>query len=149
MSYIAAAVLMGACVALQPPINAAMARTLGSPFLAASISIGTSLVLVLVLVGLTSRSGGDLTQVRALPWWVVLGGVIGVVFVAGSAIVAPVLGVASFFVCIVGGQLVASTVVDYFGAFGIAPKPIDTMKLLGLGLVLIGAALAQNARVQP
>ncbi len=143
--YILAAVAIGACLSLQPPINAVMARTLGSPLLAASISIAISLVFV-VLVWLTwGKGAGNLGQIKALPWWVIIGGILGVVFVAGGVMVAPVLGVALFFVCVVAGQLLGSTLADQFGAFGMEVKPVNLMKLLGLGLVLAGAALVQNS----
>lgn len=74
-----------------------------------------------------------------------LGGIAGVVFVVGGVIVAPVLGVAAFFVCVVAGQLLGSILADQFGAFGMQVKPVNTMKLLGLCLVLIGAALFQSS----
>ena len=143
--YIAAAVTVGACLSLQPPINAVMARTLGSPLLAATISIAISLVLMVVVWLTLGKGVGDLTQIKALPWWVTIGGIVGVVFVAGGVVIAPVLGVALFFVCVVAGQLLGSTLADQFGAFGMQVKPINMMKLLGLGLVLIGAILVQNS----
>ena len=144
--HLAAAVGIGACLSLQPPINAVMARTLGSALLASCVSIAISLVFV-VFLWLTWGSGdGDWAQARALPWWVVLGGVIGVVFVAGSVIVTPVVGVALFFACVVAGQLAGSTIADHFGAFGVVPRPIDWGKLFGLALVLAGAALVQRSR---
>jgi transporter family-2 protein len=99
-----AALAIGACLSLQPPINAAMARTLGSPLLAAVVSIAISLAVVIPVWLTAGQGAGDLTQLRALPWWVLLGGVIGVVFVAGSVVVAPVLGIALFFVCVVAGR---------------------------------------------
>jgi transporter family-2 protein len=140
-----AAIAMGACLSIQPPVNAVMARTLGSPLLAASISIAISLIFV-VLVWLTWGKGvGDLAQVNALPWWIVIGGVVGAVFVAGGVMLAPILGVALFFVCVVAGQLLGSTLADHFGVFGLQVKPVNTMKLLGLGLVLAGAVLVQNS----
>lgn len=143
--YIAAAIAMGACLSVQPPINAVMARTLGSPLFAASISIAISLIFV-VLVWLTwGKAAGDLTQVKALPWWIIIGGVVGAVFVAGGVMLAPVLGVALFFVCVVAGQLLGSTLADQFGAFGLQVKPLNSMKLLGLGLVLAGAVLVENS----
>jgi transporter family-2 protein len=142
--YIAAAVAIGACLSLQPPINAVMARILGSSLLAASVSIAISLIVV-VLVWLTgSKGAGDFGQARALPWWVVIGGIVGVVFVAGGVVVAPVLGVALFFVCVVAGQLLGSILADQLGAFGMQVKPLNPTKLLGLGLVLAGAALVQK-----
>lgn len=143
--YIAAAVMMGALVAIQPPINAVMARILDSSFLAASISISISL-LVAVLVWLMWGKGDvDLAQLKELPWWVILGGMAGVIFVVGGIVVAPVLGVAMFFVYVVAGQLLGSVIVDQIGAFGIQEKPVDMMKLLGLGLVLVGAALVEHS----
>ena len=119
----------------------AAARTLGSPLLAAFISIAISLISVALLWLAWGNRAGDLAHIRALPWWVILGGLIGVVFVAGGVVVAPVLGVAWFFVCVVAGQLLGSTLTDHFGAFGAQVKAINLMKLLGLGLVLLGAAL--------
>lgn len=145
--YIGAAVAIGASLSLQPPINATMARRLGSPLMAASISIAISLFFM-VLVWLTlGRGAGDISQVHALPWWVIVGGIIGVIFVAGSVVVAPVLGVALFFACVVAGQLLGSTLGDHFGAFGMDVKPVNSMKLLGLGLILAGAVLVEKSNL--
>jgi transporter family-2 protein len=143
--YITAAVAIGAAISLQPPINATMARSLGSPLLAASISVSISFVFVFVLWSSWGKGAGEISQIKALPWWVILGGILGVIFVAGSIVLAPVLGVALFFACVVAGQLLGSTIIDQLGAFGLAVKPINTMKLVGLGLVLIGSVLVQNS----
>jgi transporter family-2 protein len=143
--YVVAAVAIGACLSLQPPINAVMARALGSSLLATSISIAISLVLAILVWLICSKGAGDWTQARTLPWWVVVGGIVGVVFVAGGVMVAPVLGVALFFVCVVLGQLLGSTLADHWGAFGTQVKPVNLMKLLGLALVLVGAALVHGS----
>ena len=143
--YILAAVLMGAALSLQPAINATMARVLGNPLLAAGISISISLVVVVVLWLVWGKAAGDFSQFKYLPWWVVVGGVVGAIFVSGSIVTAPVLGVALFFVCMVAGQLIGSTIIDQIGAFGLEVKPINTMKIVGLGLVILGAGLVQNS----
>ncbi|MFT5113472.1 MAG: transporter family-2 protein [Parasphingorhabdus sp.] len=145
LAYILAAVCIGAALSLQPPINATMARTLGNPLLAATISISISLIVVTVLWLAWGKGAGELVKFRDLPWWVFVGGIIGVVFVTGSIVVAPVLGVAVFFVCVVAGQLMGSMLVDHLGAFGLAIKPISAIKLIGLGLVLAGATLVQGS----
>jgi len=145
LGYLVAALVIGASLSLQPPINAVMARTLGSPLLASVVSIVISLAVVVPVWLTVGQGAGDLAQLRALPWWVLLGGVIGVVFVAGSVVVAPVLGIALFFVCVVAGQLLGATLVDHTGAFGVATKPIDAMKLVGILLVLVGATLVQHS----
>lgn len=143
--YVAAAVAIGACLCLQPPINAAMARMLDSPLLAASVSIAISLVCIVFVWLAWSHGSGDLAQVKALPFWVTIGGVVGVVFVAGSIVVAPVLGVSLFFVCVVAGQLLGSVFADQLGAFGMPVKPVNAIKLLGLVLALTGAALVESS----
>ena len=134
-AHILGALIMGILVSLQPPINAAMARTLGSSVLAGLVSIAISLVLVLFIWLAWGRGEGDLTQVSALPWWVYIGGIVGAIFVVGSIVSAPVLGVALFFVCVVTGQLLFAAVVDHMGAFGVDVKPINLTKLAGLALV--------------
>jgi len=80
-----------------------------------------------------------------LPWWVIIGGVIGALYVAGSIITAPVLGVALFFICVVAGQMIGSSIIDQLGAFELAVKPVNTMKLIGISFVLLGAVLVQNS----
>ena len=143
--YIFAAVLLGAALSLQPAINATIARILGNPLLAAGISISISLIVVVALWLAWGKAAGDFSQFKYLPWWVIVGGVVGAIFVAGSIVTAPVLGVALFFVCMVAGQLIGSTIIDQIGAFGLEVKPINTMKIIGLGLVILGAALVQNS----
>ena len=143
--YILAAVVIGATLSLQPPINATMARVLGSPLLSATISISISLLVVATLWLTWGKAAGDISQAKYLPWWVIVGGIAGVVFVAGSIVTAPTLGLALFFVCIVAGQLLGSTIIDQIGAFGLEVKPINTMKVVGLLLVLVGAGIVQNS----
>ncbi len=143
--YILAAIAVGAALSFQPPINSAMAGRLDSTLLAAAISVAISLALVVAIWLTLGKGHGDLSQVRSLPWWVALGGLIGVFFVVGGVMIAPVLGVALFFVCIVGGQLLGATLADHVGAFGVQQQPVNALKLLGLGLVLAGAALVESS----
>ena len=143
--YIAAAVVMGAAFSVQPPINAAMARDLGSPLLSATISLLISLVIAIILWLSWGKGTGDISHIRLLPWWVIIGGVVGVVFVAGSVVIAPALGMALFYVCVVAGYLTGSTLIDQFGLFEFTVKPLDTIKLVGIGVVFLGAALVQSS----
>lgn len=143
--YALVAVGLGVAISFQPPINAVMGRALGSPLLAASISIFISLLVVVPVWLIWGKGAGDLSQIRMLPWWIIIGGAIGALYVAGSIITAPVLGVALFFICVVGGQLIGSSIIDQLGAFELAIKPINTMKLIGISFVLLGAVLVQNS----
>ena len=57
-----------------------------------------------------------------------------------ATIIIPRLGAASFIAYILIAQLLTSAVVDQFGLFGMARRPIDITKLVGL--VMIGAGIA-------
>ncbi len=125
------AVLIGACFATQPVINAVAGQAFGSALPAAALSVAITFVLT---AGLTVATGTtpSIGAVMALPWWIVLGGVIGVLVVAGAAAIVPVTGAALFFVCFVAGQLGASVLLDHFGAIGLAVREISPLRLLGV-----------------
>ena len=42
----------------------------------------------------------------------------------------------------IAGNLAMSAVVDRFGLFGLDPIPLTTTRLLGIGLLAVGAALS-------
>lgn len=138
-----AAMLIGMAFSQQPVINAAVSRVVGSPVAAAAVSVFVTLCCLLALVPFT---GGSLrpSVLSALPWWSVLGGVIGVAIVAGGAAIAPVTGGALFFVCLVAGQLVGASIADHIGAFGLPEKSLSLTRFLGLVMVLVGAVLVNR-----
>lgn len=137
-----AAILIGAAFATQPAINAVAGSAFGSTFPAAALSLGISFIaaaLVTIVLGTTPTW----PSVAALPWWVVFGGLIGVLVVAGGVAIVPVTGAALFFVCMVSGQLIGSILLDHFGAFGLAVKELTTTRLLGVGLAITGVVLVR------
>ncbi|MDP2258121.1 MAG: DMT family transporter [Caulobacter sp.] len=141
---VCACVVGGMLTALQAPTNAMLARPFNSPVNAAFVSfaVGT-LVLLVAIVAL--RVKPDWSGVQALPWYAWLGGAYGAVFVVAAAFAAPRLGVASTITLMIAGQLVAGMVVDHFGGFGIAPRPINLVRLLGVALVFVGVVLVRRA----
>lgn len=143
MIYLLAAVALGAALALQPAINAEVARRMGSVTAAGVLSIGTSF-LILCIVLLIIREEFSFKAVLQAPWWIWIGGIIGAAFVVGSMWLAPLLGVALLFACVVLGQLIGAAVIDMFGITGITPRPIDISRLAGIAVVLFGVWLVQR-----
>jgi len=135
---ISAAILLGMAFSQQPVINAALVRTVGSPVAAAAISVFTTLVCLLILLPF---SNGTLrpSVLASLPWWSLVGGIIGVGIVAGGALLAPLTGAALFFVCLVAGQLLGATIADHIGAFGLPERPLSLLRFFGLAMVMAGA----------
>ena len=141
LPYAMTAVIVGAALAIQPAMNATLARAVGSSNGASTLSIAVALLTMLALVAFTGV--GDISRARLaeVPWWIFLAGTIGALFVAGGTYIAPVTGTLLFFVCVVAGQLIASTVADHFGLLGLEIREVSPMRLAGVGLALAGAVL--------
>jgi transporter family-2 protein len=84
-----------------------------------------------------------MSKLWSLPWWVLIGGAAGALFVLGGIMVAPRLGVAAFFTCIVLGKVLGAAVLEQIGAFGLDAQPIGWTRALGILLVVAGASMTQ------
>ena len=140
--YVLAAFGIGMMFSTQPAINGEVAKIVGGPVSAATISVAFTLLFCLLVLplfgGIPSRE--SLVQ---MPWWILVAGLTGTLVVAGGAAIVPVTGVAVFFVCLIAGQLVGSLLVDYIGAFGVDQRPVSLTKLAGIGLALGGVLLVR------
>ena len=138
----ALAVVAGAGMPIQAGINAQLRHHAGSPVLASLISfaVGT-LALVAVYFGVLRGPlpGWDAWSKTA--WWMWLGGPLGTLFVLASVIITPRLGAATMMVLVIAGQLSMALLVDRFGLIGLPLRDVGAMRLLGLGLVLVGVVL--------
>lgn len=144
LTYPLIVVAIGVAFAAQPAINGAAARALASPLAATAISVAITLLATLAIL-IAFRSTPQPSAVIELPWWVALGGLIGVLVVAGGAWVAPITGVAVFFVCLVAGQLIGAVALDHFGAFGAQVREVSIVKAIGVLMTLAGAAIVSFA----
>lgn len=144
LPYMLAAAFLGTAIALQPLVNAILARSIGSPFGAAAISIAVAALGALLLVAVAGRGDMSRANLAAVPWWVYLAGLAGTIFVAGGVLIAPVTGALVFVACVIAGQLGAALVADHFGLFGLALRPVSLARLAGVALVLGGAVLVQR-----
>lgn len=135
------ALLAGAIIAAQGPIYTRMTQGLSHPLNTTLLAFATaSVVLVLLHLG-TGTALPKPSQVRALPLWVWIGGVLGICVVLLSIASVPRLGAAGYIVAVIAGQLVASLVFDQVGAFGLAARPVTLQALAGVALMAGGAAL--------
>lgn len=138
----AAVTIGGACIAIQAPINGALGRMTGEPFLAAAISFGVGLVPLTALA--LARGGLPSAQVLgALPWWAWIGGPLGAVYVAASIWAVPQVGVLTVVAAAVLGQLVAALALDAIGAFGVPAQPVELKRLAAVAMVAGGVILSR------
>ena len=97
------------------------------------------------LIPLIFMGGGGLGGWQSLPWYVLLAGVLGLIVVAAMAYMIPLIGAAPAVVLIVAGQLIIGSLLDHFGVFGLATKPVDLQRGAGLLIVFLGVWLTVRA----
>ncbi len=145
---VAGAVVCGAAVATQSRINGELGRELDDGYLAALISFGSGFVIMLViaLVVPSTRRGvrSTLAAVRGgtTPWWYIMGGAAGALFVLSQGLTAALLGVALFTVATVTGQTLSGILVDRSGLGSMAAKPITGWRVVGAALAVVAVAVA-------
>jgi len=133
------AITVGLAIGFQAPMNAALGK-LTDPRIAAlwNFMLGGALIL---LVNLIFGNIRDLSMLKAVPWYYLLGGVLGFIVVIGSILVVPVLGTGLALSLIVSAQLMTGMLIDHFGLFGVRQIPVDWQRILGLVLLLAGVRL--------
>jgi len=142
--YLVASIALGVVIAMQPLMNAVLARAIGSPYGAAGISIAVALVGAIAIMAVAGRGDMSRANLVAVPWWIYLAGFAGTAFVAGGVVIAPVTGALLFFLCVIAGQLFGAAIADHLGAFGLEVRPVSLARLAGIGLVLAGVVLVRN-----
>lgn len=135
--------LGGVFLSAQAPINAALARALGDPVLAACISFGIGFA-ILALLSAFRGAWPSGSAMAAAPWWSWLGGLLGAFYVAIVIWGVPQLGVVSTVAALIFGQVAAALVLDAVGAFGLPVQAITWQRLLAAGMILGGLVLSRT-----
>ncbi|MEM7302153.1 MAG: DMT family transporter [Pseudomonadota bacterium] len=141
LSLIALSFTGGALVAAQGPIYARMASDFSSPIVTALVGFSVATIALIIITFTTGVRLPEAAELRAVPWWAWVGGLIGVFQVLVSIFAVPVLGVGMFMVVVVFGQLIASHVYDHFGLLGVEVREISLTNWIGLGLIVSGVML--------
>ena len=143
------AVIVGVLTALQARINGQLGLRLGDGFVAAAISFGSGLVLLIVLSAILPAGRRGFGRLRAgirdrtIPWWMLAGGVAGAVTVATQGLAVAVIGVSLFTVGVVAGQTISGLVLDRAGYGPAGVVAITVPRLIGglLALIAVGVSL--------
>ena len=141
--------IAGAVVGVQRALNGQINEHSHQSFTTSLLNFitGTSLLMILILGGVLIGKV-ELVPLPAGPWWIYTGGVIGVIYIAFTSTIVQHLGVLTFTLFSVGGQLVASLVIDL-----ISPtNGVDVSAYLVTGIVMtylgVIAGGVNSSRVQ-
>jgi len=128
----------GVMIAVQPSINARLARFVGV-LESSCISFAIGTVALFMLVMLVGR--GSMRGIAGASWWELTGGLMGAFFVTMTIFVVPRIGTAAAMAAIIAGQLATGVIMDHFGMFGGRHIPLDSSRMIGVSLLMAGGWL--------
>lgn len=133
--------IAGVAMSVQSGVNGQLRTALQQPLLAAFFSFlsGTLTLVLLLLLTRTPLPAAD--QLAQVSWYKYTGGALGVIVVTFVILSVHQVGASNMFVLIVTGQLITAVLMDQFGLLGLQASPVNSQKLMGIGLVILGAYL--------
>jgi bacterial/archaeal transporter family-2 protein len=132
--------VVGGLIALQAPINSGLGKRIGTlPAASVSFAIGTVLLVVLAL--LFGGGFGRVGQALDLPWYYLLGGVLGAAYVTTVLVTVRPLGAGGVVAATIAGQLTAAVVVDQLGILGVEKQVVTVPRIAGVLLLAAGTFL--------
>jgi transporter family-2 protein len=145
------ATVAGALVGVQRALNGQINEYSEDSYTTSLLNFitGTSFLVIFILL-LTVLGKNELQTLPSGPWWIYTGGIIGVIYIAFTALIVQHLGVLTFTLYSVGGQLFGSLILDlYLPSEGISVSwyLVTGIALTYVGVVVGGATQARRARM--
>jgi len=134
--------LAGAGIPLIGVLNSGIARSVGNPFAATAVLFAVAFIVAggatLALYGFPAAA-----QLGSAPLTSYGAGLLIGFYALSATVIIPRFGAASFVAFILIAQLLTSAIVDQFGLFGMERRPVDTLKLAGLIVIVAGIAIME------
>ena len=132
---------IGVAMSVQTALNRQLREYLYSPLQAALLSFLIGTILLTILVVFQNVSKPSLQQLLNLPWYLTLGGCLGVYAISMSIFMVPKLGLLSLSGLIIFAQIVTALLLDHFGILGTEKITLSWQRLLGSVVIFIGVLL--------
>ncbi|CAN5679440.1 DMT family transporter [soil metagenome] len=130
-------ILGGVLQSFGAAMNGQLNKSIVNPWLASAISFAlitfffTGLFLIMPSPLPTAKDLAD------MPWWAVVGGLVGAVQVYAGLTLVTKIGAGPFVGFTVTAALISSLLIDHFGWFRMEPHPMSIPRAIG-GLLLVG-----------
>ena len=105
----------GSIVGVQRALNGQINESTNQSFATSLLNfiMGTTFLVIFLGIGMLINRA-DVVALPAGPWWIYTGGTIGVIYIAFTSTIVQHLGVLTFTLISVGGQLVGSLLIDLY-----------------------------------
>ena len=144
--YRLCAILVGAIGTTQTSINGYFGRITGNPFQTALVSSSVSFLTICCILAVLFISGrqklpADTLKGNLKPWWMWIGGILGALCLSANTVTPAHIGTGMTVIMNLLGSTAMGTLVDHFGWFNTARRPVTLRKAAGLLIMMIGAGL--------
>ena len=126
--------------AVQIAVQGRLGDRVGSLEAVATASLIGALVALTVLIA-ARRSLAGVGDALGSPKWMLLGGVMSALIILSITVAGPRIGVVATTAILIAAQFSLATIVDRYGWFGVEQVAVTWPRVLGIGLLLAGAAL--------
>lgn len=134
--------IAGIGIPIMAMLNADLGSRINNP-IAASVLLffiafcGSSLLLVITKKPI-------INFINEVPPINYIGGIIIAFYVLAATFIAPKIGLGNTIFLVLFGQILSSTIIDHFGAFGALQTPMSLTRFIGLILMIVGITLARQ-----
>lgn len=132
---------IGIALTIQTAINSQLREYLNSPLQAGLLSFIVGTFVLVLLVMLQSAPKPTVDSLIQLPWYLWLGGCLGVYAISISIYSAPQLGFLTFSGLVIFGQIGMSMLMDHYGWLGVDKNPVNWSRFFGGILIFVGVIL--------
>ena len=136
--YIAVAIVGGLAITLQAQFMGLMDQIGGTRESVFVTYAGGGLVILLVMFAMR---GGNLRALSAAPPYAFSAGLLGLLIVGSIGFTVPRLGLVTAFTVLLAAQFLSGALIDHFGWLGAQVRPMDSIRWLGVGVILFGVYL--------
>jgi transporter family-2 protein len=126
--------------AVQIAVQGRLGDRVGSLEAVATASLIGGVIALTVLV-LARRSLTGVGEALGSPKWMLLGGVMSALIILAITVAGPRIGIVATTAVLIAAQFTLATVIDRQGWFGVERIAVQWPRLLGIGLLFVGAAL--------
>jgi bacterial/archaeal transporter family-2 protein len=126
--------------ATQIAVQSRLGDRVGTLEAVATASVVGGVIALATLLVVRGSLGGIVDAVGG-PKWQLLGGVMSVFIVLTITVSGPRIGVVATTAFLIAAQLSFATLIDRYGWFGVQTVPVSAVRLVGIVLLVTGAAL--------
>lgn len=132
--------VIGFVLTLHLAMNAQVGALVKNPRMGNALfwSIGA---LTAILIGFMGWDSQFFARLKEVPLWLLSAGIMGGALVFGIAWAMPRLGAGTAFVLMIAGQVVSGMLFSHFGLLGSPVEPVSFVKVIGVVLLISGAAV--------